>query len=157
MNNVGNSLLSQATGFVDILEGIKLFGALVLDDPHLDRYILIYDVRIAHMLEETHLAKSSLSNCSVKVKMVKRNFTVKVNGFREAASHLAFREEEYRGDKWKERLRGRRTRQIVLGTGRDPRLGKAIIITLCAKWQLPNSSSQLGHVRFSSADQNKRL
>jgi len=35
LNNVGNGLLANATSFVDVFEGIKFFGALMLDDPHL--------------------------------------------------------------------------------------------------------------------------
>jgi hypothetical protein len=35
LNNVGNCLLADATSFVDVFEGVKFFGALMLDDPHL--------------------------------------------------------------------------------------------------------------------------
>jgi hypothetical protein len=45
------------------------------------------------MWRGTYLAKRPLSNCTMKVKMVKSNFTVKIHGLREAASHLAYREE----------------------------------------------------------------
>jgi hypothetical protein len=42
----------------------------------------------------TYLAKRPLSNCTMKVEMVKGNFTVKIHRLRKAASHLAYREEE---------------------------------------------------------------
>jgi hypothetical protein len=49
----------------------------------------------------------------MKVKMVKGNFTVKIHGLREAASHLAYREE---GRKLEgRRLRGEKNKSARIG------------------------------------------
>ncbi len=51
----------------------------------------------------------------MQVEMVKRNFTLEVNRLGEAASHLAFREEKYRAEGRKGRLRAGKYREVVLG------------------------------------------
>jgi hypothetical protein len=67
----------------------------------------------------TYLAKRPLSNCTMKVKMVKRNFTIKIHWLREAASHLAYREEEEKEERVEiKRRKEQECRYWVVGNAR---------------------------------------
>lgn len=44
------------------------------------------------MLDDPHLAKGTLADSAVEVKVVEGDLAVEVNGFREAASHITVEE-----------------------------------------------------------------
>ena len=91
LNNVGNGLLSDAACFVDVLESIKLFRPLILDNSDLQEWSCQQQETRRH--RKPYLAKSTFSNSSMEVEVVEGNFGVEIDGLRETAtdtSHLSF-------------------------------------------------------------------
>jgi hypothetical protein len=70
--------LTDASTLVDVLESIKLFRALVLDYPHL---LETFPARVCTDMEKTHLAKGTLPDDTMEIKVVEVDLTVKVYWF----------------------------------------------------------------------------
>jgi hypothetical protein len=94
LNDVGDGLLPYALCFVDVLEGIELFGSFVLHHPDLERRGGDLGLEAYRRSDVADLPKGTLAYGSVEVKVVEIDLAVKVYRFREAAPHGAWMERE---------------------------------------------------------------